>query len=70
MCWYVQNNETMDFLHKMSKDPKLLAQYRDDPRAAVENSGLSRNAKDALLSSDKNDLFRALFSHDTLSHED
>jgi hypothetical protein len=67
MCWYVEDNATLDFLHKMSKDPVLRAAYRKNPAAVIKKHKLPKATKDALLSENKGDLFKSLFTHDTLS---
>lgn len=53
MCWYVKDGEALDFLHKLSKDPALQNEYKNNPEAVLDKHGLSEDQKQLLLTDDR-----------------
>lgn len=53
MCWYVKDGQVLDFLHKMSKDPSIQNDYKNNPESVLDDHGLTDDQKRLLLTNDR-----------------
>lgn len=54
------NKKTADFINKLSKDPKALAEYKKNPDAMMKKAGLSKKSQEVLKRGDAQEVRKHL----------
>lgn len=60
MVWYAKESKLLDFLHKVSRDPKLQEAIKRDPRGTMKAEGLSDKEVETLHAQDHEGVLRDL----------